>query len=130
MCLPSDGLRPGLIAFDSTDVDTIIIKRFEKGNNFTHGVDTSQWDRWKVVFTRQNDTFQMSIFVGDILLKSTSDYQVFIPSISRTFAITEMNEPQREGNCKYKVMCGNIIVSCTLDGTPVSPNNQTLYLKK
>lgn len=72
----------------------------------------------------------MAAFLYDILLKSSFDYQVSIPSLNRTFAITEMDEAQREGNCRYKVMCGNMIVSCNVDGTTVSINNEILYLKK
>jgi len=130
ICLPSDGLRLGFISFDSTDVDTIIIRKFEKGNNFTHLVDTSQWDRNNVVFARQNDTLQLVIYVGYIRLKSNYDYKVIIPAINRTFAITDLNEPKEEGNCSGKVMCVNRIVSCKLDGVSMPLQYETLYLRK
>ena len=132
ICVPSDGLKLGMVSFDSTDIDTIIIRKFGKGNNFNQLIDTSQWDRAKVIFHSQNDTFQMGAFLGGILLKSNFDYQVFIPALSRNFNITEMNEPQLEGNCSGKVMCVNAIVSCKLNGstTPVQINSDILYLKK
>ncbi len=130
ICLPSDGLRLGMISFDSTEIDTIMIRRFDKGSNFTRPIDSSQWDRSKVVFRAQNDTFQMGAFVGGILLQSKFDFEIYFPGLSRTFRITEMNEPQLEGNCKGKVMCGNIIVSCKLDGNPIPINYDILYLKK
>lgn len=132
ICLPSDGLKLGMVSFDSTDIDTIIIRKFEKGNNFNRLIDTSQWDRTKVIFYSQNDTFQMGAFLGGILLKSNFDYQVFVPALNRTYNITEMNEPRLEGNCSGKVMCVNMIVSCNLDGaaTPTSINSDILYLRK
>lgn len=130
ICLPSEGLRLGLVSFDSTDVDTIILSKFEKGTSFSHLVDTLQWDRSNLVFMHKNDTFEMGIHVGDILLKSNYDYKVVIPAINRTFAISELNEPKREGDCSGKVMCVNTIVSGRLDGVPTSIKHEILYVRK
>lgn len=130
ICIPSDGLRLGFVSFDSADVDTIIITKFEQGNSFSHLVDTLQWDRSNIVFTHQKDTFEIGIRVGDILLKSNYDYKVAIPAINRTFAISELNEPKQIGDCSGKVMCGNAIISARLDGVTTSIKNGTLYVKK
>ena len=130
ICIPSDGLRLGFVSFDSADVDTIIIRKFEKGNSFSHLVDTLQWDRSNLVFSHQKDTFEIGIRVGDILLKSNYDYNVVIPAINRTFAISELNEPKQVGDCSGKVMCVNAILSARLDGVPTSIKNGTLYVKK
>jgi len=119
-----------MVSFDSTDVDTIILRKFEKGTNFTQLVDTLQWDRSNVVFTDQRDTFRIAIHVGDVLLKSGFDYKVVIPATNRTFQISEMNEPRHEGNCKEKLMCVNVIVSCKLDGVSMPLQYETLYLRK
>jgi hypothetical protein len=55
--------------------------------------------------------FSNGAFSGDILLKGKFDYEVFIPGLRRTFKITQMNEPQADGNCDGKTMCINRIVS-------------------
>jgi hypothetical protein len=132
ICALSEGLRLGLISFDSTEIDTMIIRKFDKGSNFSHLIDTSQWDRSKVAFYSYNDTFQMGAFLGGILLQSKFDYQVFIPAVNRTINITEINEPQLEGDCRGKVACGNIITSVRLnsDLTPTTIQNEILFLKK
>src|SRR5260221_7593596 len=88
ICAPSDGLRLGMISFDSADIDTMIIRKFEKESNFSHLIDTSLWDRSKVIFSAQNDTFQMGAFLGGILLQSKFDYQISIPSVNRTISVT------------------------------------------
>jgi len=121
-----------MVSFDSTDIDTIIIRKFQKGNDFRDLVDTLQWDRARVIFHAQADTFQMSAFIGDILPQSTFDYQVYIPALNRTFKILEMNEPKTEGNCNGKIMCVDRIVSCKLGGstTQTGINDDILYLKK
>ena len=132
ICVPSDGLRLGMISFSSTEIDTLITRKFSKGSNFSRQIDTTILDKNNVMFTAQNDTFQMSSWKGDILLSSKYDYQLYIPAINRLINITEINEPQLEGNCRYKTLCGNIIVSARLNNgaTPTLIQNEILYIKK
>jgi hypothetical protein len=130
VCAPSSGLRLGMITFDSTEVDTIITRKFRKGSNFSQLIDSVQWDRSKVDFRKQTDTFEMASWSGDILLHSQYDYQVFIPANNKTFNVTEINEPQRMDECRGKVMCVNRIVSVTLNTTGTAIQNDILYLKK
>jgi hypothetical protein len=130
MCLPSDGLQLGLVDFSSADIDTIILRRFEKGNDFAKLIDTLQWDQSNVTFYSRADTFQMGEFIGGILLQSKFDYEVVIPAVSRTFHITEIDEPQADGDCLSRVKCENSIVSCKLDKGTTQINNGILYLTK
>ena len=127
ICEHSSGLRLGMVSFDSTEIDTMIVRKFQKGNDFTNLIDTMQWDRATVVFYAQSDTL-----TGDALLQPGFDYQVFMPTLNRTFKISEINEPRIEGNCNGKVMCVDKIVSCKLDGsiTQTGINDDILYLKK
>jgi len=130
VCAPSDGLGLGMISFDSTEVDTIITRKFQKGSNFSQLIDTLQWDKSRVDFRKHTDTFQMASWSGDILLHSQYDYQVFIPAANRTFNVAEINEPQRMDECRGKVMCVNRIVSVKLNTTSTAIQNDILYLKK
>jgi len=132
ICVPSDGLRLGMISFSSTEIDTLITRKFSKGSNFSKQIDTTIFDQNNVMFTAQNDTFQMGSWKGDILLSSKYDYQVFIPAINRTISVTEITEPQLEGDCRGKVACGNIITSVKLNGAlaPMPIQNEILYIKK
>lgn len=131
-CVPSDGLKLGLISFDSSEINTIVIKKFEKGSGFNHLVDTSFFDRGINIFYPKNDTFEMAAYPGNMPLKSNFDYEIVITSANRTYQVTEINEPQVEGDCGGKVICVNEIVSCKLDGSFVSTDNlrQTIYLEK
>ena len=130
VCAPSNGLQLALITFDSTEVDTIITRKFQKGSNFSQLIDTVQWDRSRVDFRKHTDTFQMASWAGDLLLHSQYDYQVFIPAANRTFTVAEINEPQRMDECRGKVMCGNRIVSVTLNTAGTTIQDDILYLKK
>jgi len=132
ICGPSDGLRLGMISFTPTEIDTLITRKFSKGSNFSLQIDSTIMDESNVMFRAQNDTFQMVSWRGDILLPSKFDYQIFIPAVNTTINITEINEPQLEGDCRGKVACGNIITSVRLnsDLTPTTIQNDILYLKK
>jgi hypothetical protein len=132
ICASSDGLRLGMISFSATEIDTIITRKFSKGSNFSSQIDSTIMNQTTVMFNAQNDTFQMGSWRGDILLSSKYDYQIFIPAVNRTINIIEINEPQLEGDCRGKVMCGNIITSVRLNGdlTPTTIQNDILYLKK
>ena len=130
VCAPSDGLKLGMISFDSTDVDTIIIKKFQKGSNFSQLIDSLQWDQSRVNFRKHTDTFQMASWAGDILLHSQYDYLVFIPAANRMFSVVEINEPQRMDECRGKVMCINSIVSVKLNTVSTAIQDGILYLKK
>ena len=99
LCVPSDGLRLGLVAFDPSEIDTIVVRKFEKGKDFAKLIDTLQWDRMNVIFYARADRLEMGEFIGGMLLESKFDYQVFFPALDRTYSMTEMNEPQVEGNC-------------------------------
>lgn len=131
-CVSSFGLRLGLISFDSADINKVVIRKFEKGTNFNHLLDTSIYDNGTNIFYPGNDTFEMRTFPGDMPLKSNFDYEVNFPSANRTYKITDINEPQVDGNCRLKIQCVNLIESCKLDGNFVSTSNtyETVYLRK
>src|SRR5215831_14018643 len=76
-CIPSDGLRLGLVAFDSADLEIIVVRKFAKGNLFANEIDTMRWDRTNVVFYAHSDTLEMGEFIGGMLLESKFDYQIF-----------------------------------------------------
>jgi hypothetical protein len=131
-CVASNRLMLGFISFHATDIDTIVVRKFEKGNNFNHLLDTIQWDDSNVRFYDNGNAFLMGSWMADMLLKSNFDYEVTIPSTNRTYKITEIDEPQIEGDCSGKKGCVNRIVSCNVDGNFVSTDstNQILYFKK
>ena len=130
LCVPSDGVRLGLVAFDPADIDTIVVRKFEKGSGFAKLIDTLQWDRMNVIFYARGDTLEMGEFIGGMLLESKFDYQVFFPALDRTYNMTEIDEPQAEGNCLARVKCENRVVSCKLDKSITHINNEILYLRK
>lgn len=130
-CAPSDGLQMELIGFTQLEADTILLKKFEKGSDFRRAVDSLMIDSNVTRFRLSNDTLRITSTISTTNLLSKYDYMVSIPSTNSLFYITEMKEPQQEGRkSKYKIMCGNSIQSCKINGTETPIRFDLLYLKK
>lgn len=130
-CAPSNGLRMELVGFTQQEADTVILKKYEKGKGFTVQIDSLVIDSNITRFVLKNDTLKIAYSLSTTNLLSNYDYLVRIPSANSVFYITEMNEPQQEGRkSRYKVMCGNAVQSCKINGTATSINFDYLYLKK
>ncbi len=130
-CAPSDGLQMELIGFTQLEADTILLKKFEKGSAFTRAVDSLIIDSNVTRFRLSNDTLRITSTISTTNLLSKYDYMISIPSTNSLFYITEMKEPQQEGRkSKYKIMCGNSIQSCKINGTETPIRFDVVYLKK
>lgn len=130
-CVPSNGLQIQLVGFTQQEAKTIILKKYEKGKAFTTLIDSLIIDSNVSRYIQRNDTLKVAYSTNTANLLSKFDYLVGIPSTNSVFYITEMNEPQQEGRkSRYKVMCGNAIQSCKINGTATPIKFDYLYLKK
>ena len=130
-CAPSDGLQIQLVGFTQQEADIIILKTYEKGKEFAAQIDSLVIDRNVTRYRQSNDTFIITASTSTARLLSKYDYLIRIPSTNSVFYITEMNEPQQEGRkSRYKVMCGNSIQSCKINGAATPIRHDYLYLKK
>ncbi len=130
-CAPSQGLSMELVGFTQQEADTIILKKYEKGKGFAAQIDSLLIDENTTHFTLSHDTLRVTSGIATMNLLSKYDYIIRIPSTNSVFYITEMNEPQQEGRkSRYKVMCGNSIQSCKINGAATQIRHDYLYLKK
>ena len=122
-CNEALGLRISTIGLSASEIDTIILRKFVKGSNFTVLVDTLQLDttntRFQFPFSGADTSF-MGLLKDETFLKSKYDYQVFIPAVNKLVRITEIYEPQQKVRSNFlvndKVGCANIIQSYKKDG--------------
>lgn len=120
-----------LVGFTQQEADTIVLKKYEKGKGFAAQIDSLVIDENVTHFSLSQDTLKITSTIGTTNLLSKYDYLIRIPSTNSVFYITEMNEPQQEGRkSRYKVMCGNSIQSCKINGTATQIKHDYLYLKK
>ncbi|MBY0476071.1 MAG: hypothetical protein K2Q24_00350 [Chitinophagaceae bacterium] len=130
-CAPSDGLQMELVGFTQLEADTILLKKFEKGSDFTRAIDSLIIDSNITRYGLVNDTLKLEYSLGTTKLLSKYDYRISIPPTNSIYVITEINEPQKEGRqSTRKIMCGNSIQSCKINGTETPLRFERLYLKK
>lgn len=130
-CAPSIGLQIQLVGFTQQESDIIILKKYEKGKGFAAQIDSLIIDSNVTRYRMSNDTLKITASTSTARLLSKYDYLIRIPSTNSVFYITEMNEPQQEGRkSRYKVMCGNAIQSCKINGVTTPLRFDYLYLKK
>jgi len=97
---PTENLFPSYIAYADSEIDTIILRRFKTGSNFSQLIDSSALSITNCVFSRQTDT--VSLFPKDLKNRISDgyDWQIFNPFDQRTISISDMQfqiEESRSG---------------------------------
>lgn len=124
-------LHFSLIGFTDQEASNIILRRFEKGNNFQLAKDTAILD---INFNRINDTLKVASQIVKMEITSSYDFELYLPLASKTFRITEITEPYAEQRKSIfnntKELCGKAITSCSINGVNKNIDSNTLYLTK
>lgn len=129
------------VGFSKKDFDSAYAVRYKPDNFFDSVVDTGHYVYYSQSY---NDTGNMHVvcvgatsynYNGTII--SGYDYKIFLPAIGKIYSITKVvqqgNKMQSysQGLFDQKmVTCTNSVISCDLDGTPVTsaPNKQSMLL--
>jgi hypothetical protein len=103
------------INFDSTEVDTIVTKKYEKGTAFVKQIDSTLFKEGDYRMKRNGDTISFPILTGDFLLSPQFDYKIVLPQTFKEIKITEITVDQVRGSCAGKVQCINPFISLKTD---------------
>jgi hypothetical protein len=126
-------LVPVLKGYSPAESDTLIIKRFQKGSNFSSFIDSIIL-RFPTAMTTVSDTTYHFIFAQ---IDDQYDVKLTNPYDKKTVAISEIKFELREGKtsgCGDPIKCISPIISYIRDGVTVSGNpidqNETLLITK
>jgi hypothetical protein len=137
-CLPSEGLLFTPVGFTRAELDTIVIRKFAKGQIPAGLIDSLVLDSSTnhYEFSATGDTARPGpIYVGQ-LMHSGYDYQIYFPSANKLVTVAEIYEPQQRRHKTFprdESFCGNRIQSCQLDGVLVQPNytsHENIYIRR
>lgn len=108
----------GLKGFTQAEADTILVRRFFRGSNFSNLTDSFLLTPG---FRVQQDTLEItSLFVPDSYMNAAYDYLLVFPGIPKTIRLTDITEVNREIKhsvfSNVKVGCENNITSMKADG--------------
>jgi len=126
-------LRFGLIGFADSEADTIILRRFEKNENFRNVRDTFFINDTR--YSRSGDTLKLTAYSGNLILQVDYDYELFFPGSQALIRISNINEIQTEQSCGIfsmdKVACENEIRSCQINATSTNTTwFNRIYIRK
>ena len=120
------------VGFSKNDFDSAFVVRYKQDDAFDSSVDSSYYIYYS---TTGSDTGSLAINsvyatngVHPPFLIPGYDYKLFLPTAGRSFTITNIvqngNKTQSYSDGVFHsavlVTCTNCIVSCKLDGTPVT----------
>jgi hypothetical protein len=117
---------PVFIGFSSGDLDTVILKKFKKGDNFTQLLESSIFVRGGIDSNRFY-TFSDTTIIDFNTVCCTKenlipdfDWQLVLPYKKDTIAISDIVSPQTESDC-FKCYCINPINSIIQNGQETIP---------
>ena len=113
-------------------VNTVILKKYEKGTGFVQQIDTTLFQEGDYRIKRRGDTIYFPVRSGDFGLTKQFDYIIVLPQTFTEFKITEIVIEQIRSSCAGKVQCGNPIISLKIDNNLFyfKENGHDLYIKK
>jgi hypothetical protein len=117
---PRELMSMRFIGFDPSDIDTLIIRKYEP-TNFTTPIDTFM----RIGIFSPMDTVYFDYFDSDGF-QFSKNYDVSLPGIGRSFRINELKTRREECNCGQKD--GKRVARYTLDGQTFT--EQVVYMRK
>ncbi len=115
-------ITPVFIGFSASDMDTLVIRKYQKNDNFLHLMDTILVVNDPPVadyFMSKDTTFVVpNVLSGEEkYLMPGYDWQIYIPSKKRMVSLSAIISPQKEYRC-FGDHCGciNPITSFLQDG--------------
>ena len=115
----------GLVAFSTAESDTIILRRFDKGTNFTSEHDSLLIDTLNTPFQRYSDTTILYYRTPDGLSVFTEeyDYEIYLSKLNRVFRLTDIIYTNALGASGERQFCFAKLNSYNINGQLKNPSN-------
>lgn len=114
-CVDED-LRPNFISFGPTEVATLVLKRYNKGNGFSTVLDSMTFSEGQGYGMQQlGDTITFPVRLGNFSLNPNFDWILLLPLVNRSFRISEIVKDETSGDCSGKMQCVNGVRSLKID---------------
>ena len=119
-------ITPVFIGFELSDLDTIVVRQYEKGSNFHQLIDTalvtSDTTFLKSKATVNDTTFVLLNYISgrEKYIFPDHDWQIYLPATNLTVSISNIVSPKTEGYSK-PLVCTNPINSFIQDSIKTAP---------
>ena len=131
-------LTLSFVSFSDSEIDTIIVKRFDKNNGFLNTLDSIVIDMNTSNNANYNDTVVINFSIrNDNNFSSKYDYIIYLPKIERTYKVNniiEQYDKMRNSGGLFsfdKRYCVNNITTYSIDNVVKNTDYyQRLYINK
>ena len=132
---PNQFITPAFIGFTLTDLDTVIVRKYQKNDNFSYLLDTSIVisDTNFLKSLSSNDTTILllnGIYLDGKYLFTDHDWQIFIPARNMIVSLSNFDSPQTDKKCTFGgdlcPTCWNSINSFLQNGQQVTPQYDSI----
>lgn len=130
-CLTGHITEINLASYTSSDIDTIIIRRFSPASGFNNLIDTVMLNPLNSSAFPNGDTTRVYISDTSVAMKANYDYEIFIPATYTLAKISNIVAPQKQHqvclvcDC-VQGPCFNPVTSFKLNGQLVSDDYVSL----
>jgi hypothetical protein len=137
-----ESLIPAFVSYADDETDTLIVKRFEKGSNFTRLINSMEWTANNTFRNKMGDTTFLSHKDLTERLNDAADWQLTNPFDGKTYFISEMDIENTTSHCggifgMDRQVCTSPIISYKLNGAlitivrnPQVPASAALVIRK
>ena len=126
-------IQMAFVGFTQSDLDTIVLRKFQPNDNYQHLVDTLNIFYDSTYYSRYLDT--TFVFVNDPaqMIRAYNDWQIFIPATNKTVLISTIVTEQATTKCStlgenLNCDCVNKIYSLKEDNIFIDLSNVNPYL--
>lgn len=119
-------ILPVFVGFTSHDLDTVVLRQFKKGGNFSQLLASTTFIKNSSDSNRFYSFADTTIIDFDTVccsqknLMPDNDWQVILPNKKDTISISDIESPQTERSC-WKCGCTNPINSIKKNGQKIFP---------
>lgn len=127
-----ENLSPNFVSFDSSEIDTIVIRKYFKDNSFNDLIDTASFFVNQSYGIKKNgDTLSFPYRSGDFSVSADFDWIIFLPSTNTSMKISNIVSPKTSMACgSSKVQCLNPVESMEINGVTQRPIFYNFYIVK
>jgi hypothetical protein len=123
----------GMIGFDSTELDSVIVTKFVIGSGFTYNHGSFELDSSNCSI-KYGDTTYFNIGIDIFQLNPGYDYEIIIPATNTLVKIDNMIQPQTSiksciGGEYHPSSCINEVTSVNINGLP-QKFPSTIFIRK
>ncbi|HEX2682520.1 MAG TPA: hypothetical protein VHL77_01230 [Ferruginibacter sp.] len=130
---PSENIIPYYVAYTPAEIDTIEIRRFAKGSNFSQSTGTTTLTAANATYFATGDTTSIISNAPDFRINDEADWEIFNPCDNKLIRISEVLIEKQITHCgglfsTDPASCFSMVTSFKKNGT-VTTLDQNSYFR-